>query len=177
MTCRESDWHSGVVVVSGEVGSGLGALVTERVKELAKEQGFRSGRELAGSVLDEATGKPWSHQRLFNLYHGKKEYDFGDLRALASALGTTVERLLDIRPPTLPPPVQRLVDQFTAELMHYWQDVRAGQAERRALIASVREAWRRSVRVVMDYWEMEVSRPVRQEPSPDTRPSRPRRAT
>lgn len=151
-------------------------MVTERVKELAKEQGFRSGRELAAYVVDPETGKPWSHQRLFNLYNGKKEYDFGDLRALASALGTTAERLLGISPSALPAQVQRLVDQFATEIMRYWQDARAGQAERRALISTVREAWRRGVRLAMEYWEMEVARPVPQEPGHDTRPSRPRRS-
>lgn len=154
------------VVVRDEVTPTLGAQVTERIKDLSHEQGI-SGRELGRRL-----GK--SHGWLSGLYAGRQPYDLDDLAAIARELGTSAERLLGIRPSSLPPAVQRIVDWFAESVMAFYEHRSAGAAERRALLRIIRESWRRGPQRDMEYWRREIELPPQREASHDTTPSRPR---
>jgi len=135
--------------VSGELRATLGTRVTDRVKEIAHQQGL-SGREIARRL-----GK--SHSWLAGLYAGKQPYDLVDLDEIAAVLNTTAEDLLGIgvyaaAPEFLPPEVQRTVDHFAQSLMARWNQPGVTPGQQRALLRVVNKAWE-YVEKGMVFWQ------------------------
>lgn len=171
LTGRPAAATVAVVGTNGDVVSTWGDQITERIKDISREQGI-SGRELGRRL-----GK--SHGWLSGLYSGRQPYDLGDLAAIAKELAVPIDHLLGTGAYAtaagyLPPPVQRLVDAFAESLLRRYTRPGVTAGQRRALLRVVTEAWK-YVERGMTYWEQELGRSVRKEPGfGDTKPSRPR---
>ena len=159
------------VGTDSELGLTWGAQITERIRDISREQGI-SGRELGRRL-----GK--SHGWLSGLFSGRQPYDLDDISAIARELTVPIEHLIGAGAYAtaagyLPPPVQRLVDTFAEAVLRRYTRPGVTAGQRRALLRVVTEAWK-YVERGMTFWEEEISRTVPKEPGfGDTKPSRPR---